>query len=142
MARCIMVFLFHMDTHGPCYLLLKRNSELGGYWQPVTGFIEEPEINRQAALRELLEETGVSVFKRVVDPKHFFYINMNGVKCAVSVLAVEVETRPEINLSFEHTDYIWLPYRQARAMLHWDNNRVTLDKLHAILVSDYEKAVD
>lgn len=141
MTRCIMVFLFYIDTSGPEYLLLKRNNLLGGYWQPVTGFIDEPETNCQAALRELEEETGVSVCKRIVDPKHCFHFNMNGIQCSVSVLALEVASRPDICLSFEHTEYIWLPYREARSKLYWENNQMTLDKLHFELTG-YSKAAD
>jgi ADP-ribose pyrophosphatase YjhB (NUDIX family) len=125
-----MVFLYHCEYSEPIYLLLKRNLELGGYWQPVTGFIEPPETNRQAALRELGEETGVKDYKRVIDPKHSFSINMNGLQCSVSVLAVETARQPQVRLSFEHTDYIWLNYTDARSRLYWENNRETLDKLH------------
>jgi ADP-ribose pyrophosphatase YjhB (NUDIX family) len=128
--RCIMVFLYHRVNSQPMYLLLKRNLELGGYWQPVTGFIEPPETNREAALRELGEETGVKNYKRVIDPKHSFHINMNGLQCSVTVLAVEVSSQPQVRLSYEHTDHSWLNYTDARERLFWENNRETLDKLH------------
>jgi dATP pyrophosphohydrolase len=130
MRRCIMVFLYQWQNGEPSYLLLKRNNELGGYWQPVTGFIEEPETNLEAALRELVEETGVELYERVTDPKHFFYFDMNGTKCSVSVLAVEVANPPDIQISFEHTAHCWLSYEEARETLFWENNRETLDKLH------------
>lgn len=129
--RCIMVFLYQWDNGEPKYLLLKRNHNLGGYWQPVTGFIEDPETNREAALRELGEETGIEIYVRVTDPKHFFFIDMNGVQCSMSVLAVEVAAPPpDIKLSFEHTEHLWLTYHEAREKLYWQNNRETLDKLH------------
>ncbi|MDW7650436.1 MAG: NUDIX pyrophosphatase [Bacillota bacterium] len=130
MTRCIMVFLYKWINGEPQYLLLKRNRELGGYWQPVTGFIEEPETNRQAALRELGEETGIVEYERVTDPKHYFFFDMHGVQCSVSVLAVEVTDPPEIEISFEHTEHKWLSYEEARNTLFWENNVETLDKLH------------
>jgi dATP pyrophosphohydrolase len=129
-----MVFLYQWENSEPKYLLLKRNSILGGYWQPVTGFIEAPETNRQAALRELSEETGVEEYERVLDPKHFFFFDMNGRQCSVSVLAIEVRALPKIRLSYEHTDYDWLGYDEARNRLHWENNRETLDILHSALI--------
>lgn len=135
LRRCIMVFLYKWQNNEPWYLLLKRNYELGGYWQPVTGFIEEPETNRQAALRELNEETGIEIYERIIDPRHCFFINMNGEKCAISVLAVEVANPPRIRLSFEHTEHCWLHYQEARTMLYWENNRETLDKLHQQLLN-------
>lgn len=138
MRRCIMVFLYKWEKGEPWYLLLKRNQELGGYWQPVTGFIEEPETNRQAALRELIEETGIEIYERVIDPRHFFFFDMNGETCAVSVLAIEVANQEIIQLSYEHTEHCWLLYREARVILHWENNRDTLDKLHKLLLRESE----
>lgn len=129
-----MVFLYKWENGEPRYLLLKRNRELGGYWQPVTGFIEEPETNRAAALRELSEETGIEVYERVTDPRHYFFIDMHGDQCSVSVLAVEVSDPPEIQISFEHTDHRWLTYEEARKTLHWENNVYALDKLHRQLL--------
>jgi dihydroneopterin triphosphate diphosphatase len=128
--RCIMVFLYKWENGEPRYLLLKRNRDLGGYWQPVTGFIEAPETNRQAALRELVEETGIEIYERVTDPNHYFFFDMNGTQCSVSVLAVEVYNPPDIRISFEHTDHRWLTYQEARQTLFWENNVDTLDKLH------------
>ena len=136
MRRCIMVFLYKWENGEPMYLLLKRTRELGGYWQPVTGFIEEPETNREAALRELVEETGIEIYERVMDPAHYFFFDMNGTACSVSVLAVEVSNPPEIQMSFEHTDRVWLVYEEARAILFWDNNIETLDKLHSQLLTE------
>ena len=134
MARCIMVWLYQWVDGEIRYLLLKRNPYLGGYWQPVTGFIEEPETNRFAALREMQEETGIESYERVFDPQHYFYFDMNGEKCSVSVLAVEVKDPPPISLSFEHTDFAWLSYEEARKKLYWANNVETLDILHKQLL--------
>jgi len=134
LRRCIMVFLYKWENGEPWYLLLKRNQELGGYWQPVTGFFEEPETNRHAALRELIEETGIETYQRIIDPRHFFFFDMNGERCAVYVLAVEVATQAQIQLSYEHTEHCWLLYGEARSILHWENNRETLDRLHQLLM--------
>lgn len=137
MTRCIMVFLYRITNGEPEYLLLKRNHELGGYWQPVTGFIEAPETNRQAALRELQEETGVEIYESIFDPKHYFFFDMNGIPCSVSVLAVKVGPETDVSLSYEHTEYAWLPYNKARKRLYWENNRETLDKLHSQLTGKH-----
>jgi dATP pyrophosphohydrolase len=134
--RCIMVILYKWEKGEPNYLLLKRNKELGGYWQPVTGFIEEQETNREAALRELSEETGIEIYERVTDPNHYFFFDMNGLKCSVSVLAVEVTNPPAIKISFEHTAHQWLRYPDARKTLYWENNVETLDKLHRLLITE------
>jgi 8-oxo-dGTP pyrophosphatase MutT (NUDIX family) len=41
------------------YLLLKRLPEKNGFWQPITGGVEEGETQEEALLREVIEETGV-----------------------------------------------------------------------------------
>jgi len=45
------------DTIG--YLLLKRLPERNGFWQPVTGGLEEGETRTEALYREIREETGI-----------------------------------------------------------------------------------
>lgn len=135
MIRCIMVWLYQWANAEPLYLLLKRNPSLGGYWQPVTGYIEPPENNRTAALRELLEETGIEKYEQVFDPEHYYFFDMNGQKCAMSVLAVEVKNPPAVRLSEEHTAFQWLSYADARRQLYWPNNKQALDILHVKLLA-------
>ena len=135
MIRCIMVWLYQWTEKEPLYLLLKRTPSLGGFWQPVTGYIEPPESNRNAALRELFEETGIEKYEQVFDPQHYYFFNMHGKECAMSVLAVEVKNPPAIRLSEEHTAFQWLSYAEARQMLYWPNNMVALDILHEKLLA-------
>ncbi|NLZ38112.1 MAG: NUDIX pyrophosphatase [Firmicutes bacterium] len=135
MIRCIMAIVYRWRNNEPEYLLLKRSPALGGYWQPITGFIEEPEANRYAALRELYEETGISDYEKVIDPAHYYFFDMNGKKCAISVLAIEVKNDPKIRLSFEHTKYQWVNFQKASNMLHWENNVKALTILHQQLNS-------
>src|SRR4030042_1806138 len=43
------------------YLLLKRLPERNGFWQPVTGGVEEGESRDEALHREIMEETGIEI---------------------------------------------------------------------------------
>lgn len=135
MTRCVMVWLYQWVNGQPLYLLLKRNHILGGYWQPVTGYIEESETDRYAALRELLEETGIEDYARILDPEYSFVFDMNGASCTVTVFAVEVKDPPEIIISYEHTESMWLFYEDARKQLYWPNNVETIDFLHKQLLN-------
>ncbi len=130
-----MAFVYRIPDNGePVYLLLKRIPRLGGYWQPVTGFVEQNESPTQAALREIEEETGFNTPRQIKDIDYRFSFNMErvGTRCDVDVLAVEVENA-QVELSVEHTDYRWLGYQKARALLYWENNKKTLDLLHGML---------
>src|SRR5262245_5437269 len=58
--RSIQVVIFAGERSDRRYLLLRRVASHGGFWQSVTGSLEGNETHRQAAVREVLEETGVS----------------------------------------------------------------------------------
>jgi lipoyl(octanoyl) transferase len=53
-------------------LLMQRTPERGGYWQPVTGKVEQGESAEKAAQRELKEETGVAAPVRALGYEHAF----------------------------------------------------------------------
>ena len=59
----VCVFLFREKDDGREYLLLHRVTELGAFWQGVTGAPEEGESLLQGAAREVLEETGLTPAK-------------------------------------------------------------------------------
>ena len=72
----------------------------GGYWCPFAGIIEKGEDARDAAVRELKEESGVSAHKDDLNyldsfsnPDRFFQLYI-----------LELEHFPKITLDFEHTD--------------------------------------
>src|SRR5215216_5159067 len=58
--RSVQVVIFAETETGIEYLLLRRVKSHGGFWQSVTGSLEEGETHAQAAVREVLEETGIS----------------------------------------------------------------------------------
>ncbi len=133
--QCVMAFIYRFQANKePVYLLLRRNPKLGAYWQPVTGFVEKNEPLRQAALREIEEETGFHHPRKILEIDYRFSFTMEDidVHCDVDVLAVEVE-ETRVQLSFEHTAYRWLEYQAARKTLHWENNKKALDLLHQLL---------
>ena len=59
-------------TRGEEVLLLRRTPERGGFWQPVTGRMEEGETPFEAATRELAEETGLELSPAPLDYVHSF----------------------------------------------------------------------
>ena len=44
-----------------------------------------------------------------------------------------------IVLSHEHTELVWLPYKEARERLQWDSNKTALYELNRILSKQHEK---
>jgi 8-oxo-dGTP pyrophosphatase MutT (NUDIX family) len=89
------------------YLMLKRNSKKGGFWQPITGNVEMGETFEQAAIRELREETGIVKFIRIFDTGYSFDFFDDNRQQHEKVFAVEIGAEDKIMLSEEHTEFQW-----------------------------------
>jgi len=106
------------------FLLLKTNSIRGGFWQPVTGKVNENEPLIQAALREAKEETG---FKFKNDPLflnyEFTYEKENQIfQESVFCLEVDKIEKPVLD-SQEHVDSKWSSGAEAMNLLKYDSNK-------------------
>ncbi|MFN2548845.1 MAG: lipoyl(octanoyl) transferase LipB [Myxococcales bacterium] len=97
-------------------LLLKRTPDKGGFWQILTGTMEQGESPLQTAAREIHEETAFSPRLdevRDLDYVHSFAI---GSKFALeTAFAVRVEGEP--TLSDEHDDHRWCTLEEAESLL-------------------------
>jgi dATP pyrophosphohydrolase len=118
------------------YLLLKRIPERNGFWQPLTGGVEEGETRTEALYREIYEETGVkSVIRTIEDLYHFEFsdphVNQE------YVYGVQISPSEDIVLDKEeHSEYRWCSFHEAMRLLHWKENRKALKRLNAILNHD------
>ena len=132
--RSVQVVIFAEGSHGRQYLLLKRVAGFGGYWQSVTGSLEEGETHAEAAVREVLEETGiVAAADELIDlalvntfeiapqwrVKYAPGVTHNEEVCfALKVNKCEVRVNP-----LEHDEYAWVDYETALGMLYWDSSK-------------------
>jgi len=132
--RSVQVVIFAETETGIEYLLLRRVKSHGGFWQSVTGSLEEGETHAQAAVREVLEETGISrredelielgvinVFE--IAPqwrvKYAPGVTHNEEVCfALKVDKCEVRIDP-----LEHEAYTWVDYDTAVEMIYWESNK-------------------
>lgn len=142
--RSIQVVIFAGGREERCYLLLKRIASHGGFWQSVTGSLEEGETHRQAALREVFEETGLIV--RDEDLIELGVVNRFEIapqwraKYAPAVthneevcFAMKVE-ESEVRLDpLEHVSYVWVGYDRAIEMLYWESTKQAFAATQAIL---------
>ena len=58
--------IFKRENNVIKYLLLKRTKEDGGFWQPMTGTLNNGESLESCLLRELEEETGIKEYVRII----------------------------------------------------------------------------
>lgn len=128
------IIAYHRKNKTVSYLLLYYP---GGYWDFPKGKIEENENKRQAAIRELKEETGLQVqivpgFEDHV--KYFFRAEGDLFFKTVSFFLGEVETT-DVLLSHEHQGYDWLGYEQAYERLTYQNAKNVLERANQFLIS-------
>lgn len=100
-----------------------------GYWDFAKGKLEAGEDSKDAAIRELQEETGLSVrfdegfmeelYYKFTDPQRTL------VDKKVTFFLGEASSQ-EVTLSHEHKGYCWLPYEEACKKLTFLNARTLL----------------
>lgn len=106
-------------------LLLKTLQERGAFWQPVTGSIEPGEQIHKGALREAIEETGLSPLKNI-EPLGFEF-SFEGKWGSTHETAFFYETYPGCPPASldkrEHQDFKWVTFEEAVSMIHYEKNR-------------------
>jgi len=105
-------------------LLLKTTPEREGFWQPITGSLEQGEDSRAAAQRELFEETGLRVSETELRDTGFdfeFESRWGGrvlERVWVCHVVLSNAEKASIHLdSTEHVAFAWLDLRQAEKMI-------------------------
>ena len=115
------------------YLLLKRVPQRNGFWQPVTGGVEEGESRMETLYREIYEETGVKNILRVIEGLHCFEFS-DPKSNQEHVYGVEISSKENIALDGEeHSEYRWCGLQEAVELLHWKENREALRRLSQLL---------
>jgi 8-oxo-dGTP pyrophosphatase MutT (NUDIX family) len=129
----IEAIIFRRNSKTIEYLLLKRLPERNGFWQPVTGGLEEGETRTEALHREIKEETGIKNLIRVIEGLHYFEFSDPNL-FQEYVYGVEVPSTEEVVLDGkEHSEYKWCGIKDALQLLYWKENKEALEKLNTIL---------
>ena len=130
--RSCGVILFNKEKN---FLLLKYG---WGHWGFIKGNIEKGEKEKETILREAEEETGISKesihFLSGFREKINYFYKKEGKTIYKEVIYLLAETTAEeIKLSYEHTDYAWLPYEEAVKKITHENDRNVLKKAKEFL---------
>ncbi|OGZ33629.1 MAG: hypothetical protein A2Y98_01705 [Candidatus Portnoybacteria bacterium RBG_19FT_COMBO_36_7] len=128
------------------YLLLKHRA---GHWNFPKGLIEKREKLTDAAMREVKEETGlehpslINGFKETIRyffrAKYDYQIKERGLKMGQTVMKFVTYFLMEsddknVKLSFEHVNFEWLEYSDAKERLkNLKNMLPVLKKAHQFL---------
>ncbi len=117
------------------FLLLKYPPEgrEKDYWGLPKGHIEEGEPVKEAAFRELSEETGIERREIRVIPgfkeANKYYFKQKEETIFKIVIYFLAETKKEtIKVSHEHTDFKWVNFDQAMKLIPYKNTREIVRK--------------
>ena len=132
--RSAGVILYRQGPQGREYLLLQHLK--GHYWGFPKGHIEGAEDLREAARRELCEETGIGSVELAegfqVETEYTFNRNDQPVHKRVTYFLGKTDEN-EVRLSKEHLAYIWLGYPEALERLTYESSRALLRQAEQFL---------
>ena len=104
--------------------------DYGRHWDYPKGHLEPGESDRDAARRELREETGIAHVELVEGFSHeigyCFRSSRKGLVRKTVIFFAGRVASPEVCLSHEHVGYAWLEREAALAQLTFDNARAVL----------------
>ena len=140
----VCVFLFREQGDGREYLILRRVTKRGAFWQGVTGALEEGETLLQAAAREVFEETRFTPSR--IDSIDFTYrfpvrdewreaYGPGPDEIVEHVFVAQVDGG-DPTLSREHDAWRWVVPEEAVGMLKWPDNIEALWRCEAFLTAE------
>lgn len=122
------IVLFKEHDNVREYLILHYPS---GHFDLPKGHIEGEETEKEAAIRELEEETCINEVELLDGYRHMINYEFrhagNLIKKDV-VFFLGKTSQHEVKISHEHQDFVWLPYDKALEKLTFENARDLLRK--------------
>lgn len=100
------------DNH---YLFLKRspNKPAGRQWGVPAGKVENKEDLLDSLIREIKEETGICISNQNILFIESLLVKRDDMSFIYHMYKLTLDKRPSILLNDEHTDYIWVTYKEA-----------------------------
>lgn len=122
------------ETRQYNFLALQRTAVRGGFWQPITGGVEETDSgNVSAVVREVYEELQVPEhqIRNIISLDHIFrFIGNDGQRLSEVAFGIELKPGTEITTDGrEHAQLCWGSLSRIRAMYKWKDNKIALDEL-------------
>lgn len=135
--RPVSVLVVLHDAAGN--ILLLERADRAGFWQSVTGSLEADETPRDAALREVYEETGIRLdsaalcdwrhstrYEIYAHWRHRYPAGVTHNTEHTFSACIAAGSVPQLS---EHTAYCWLPPQQAAEKVFSPSNREAVLRL-------------
>ena len=127
--------------------MLRRAPDRGDFWHWVSGAPEPGESDRDAAIREVLEETGLDIAAAIIPLGYRYayplrperrerWLELYGpgvTRIPVETFGAPAPAHWEPTLDDEHVAYAWCSFTEAEQRLSWPGDPGTLDHLRATL---------
>jgi 8-oxo-dGTP pyrophosphatase MutT (NUDIX family) len=114
--------LIHV-RRGDNFLVAHRSPDGGAFWHAIAGGVEPGEEWKEAARRELREETGLDTQALEVLGRFSYtpeaWEGSDGKPVEVRAFLVDVALDWEPELNEEHDDYRWCSRKDATELLFW-----------------------
>ena len=127
------IVLYRKENTKNLFLLLHYPS---GHWDFVKGKMEKDETTHETAIRETKEETGITdiVFAENFEEWIEYNFKYQGELVQKKVVFFLAETKTkEIEISHEHSGYIWMDYNASMEKTTFDNAKTVLTKAEKLL---------
>jgi bis(5'-nucleosidyl)-tetraphosphatase len=120
------VVIFRRENDKIEYLIIRQKND--SHWGFPKGHVEERETERETAIREVKEETGLSI--NIMDNfrvKDKYFINGNTMKEVIFFLGKAVDN--SVNMQYEEiSDYKWADGSSAMQLLTYESSKKILYK--------------
>jgi len=128
------IIVFKKKEKELLFLILKRIPKRGGFWQPITGGLENDETFEEAAKRETREEIGFIGEISLIDIDYSFNFSYNNNEYFEKVFGLEISPESKIILSEEHSEYKWVNGQAAiDKFLKYPGNKEGFKKLMELI---------
>ncbi len=132
--------IFREENKKILFLLLKyKHREKDEYYYDLPrGHVEKGEEEKDAVLREIKEETGLSDVRFIEGYKEKFniFFKRDGKLISKTIIMFLAETKTkDIKLSHEHYGYNWLPHEEAVKAIKFKTAKELIEKAHKFLSS-------
>ena len=131
MERSAGIILFRERAGKREYVLLKYHHK-NIFWSFAKGIIEKNETEKETALREVQEETGLRKIKLIpwFKEKTNYFKTVDGKKIEKEVIWFlgKVEDKVDGKVSWEHEELGWFSYTEASKKIKFKNDQELLKK--------------
>jgi dATP pyrophosphohydrolase len=147
----VLVLLYRHQNDCMEYCVFNRADSKQDLWQFISGGGENNETKKQAAIRELYEETGIVANDSLIElssassiPSNCFpEIEENFPDIShVPEYSFAIEVNECIQLSREHKEYIWSNYHTTIELLEYNSNKKALFELSKLLQDKRSKSIN